>query len=500
MRRLARLGEGEELLELVDEEQQAPPSRVRLAQRLPEPGWPARERGDELRLPASEHGRERGGQGLERAVTGPQREGDLLTALVQGARGHAGQHARAAQRRLAGPGVSGHEDQGSGAEALQHGADVCLASEEERPVLGLEGLQAPVGIADAQRRGCAEALEPLQGLAEGLGRDEALQWIGREAPGDERGEVRVDIRPERGARGRLRPGRRATGDLARAQLVEDEAQGVDVASRRRRSTREQLGRHVGHRAGDEARARRRGRFRLEALGQAEVEQLHLPFPGDQGVGGFEVAVEHALAMRRREPAGQADAQGKDAAPRHRQGQFREALADDVLGDDVRAAVHLSHAEDIDDVGVLHAREGPGLGREVLTDPGVGLARGHELHRHAPIQRGVVRQEDDAHAPTADGPFEAELVKRVGRCPGQPRLPRGGIRLGGCRDCVPRVLDSGRKGDQEGPAFIAPGRVPMDAAKLLVRQPALQEVYQDLVRQAAGGGRTHGVGSVHVGDG
>ncbi len=144
-----------------------------------------RERGDELRLLAAEHRRERGGQGLERAAAGPQRDGGPLAALVQGARGHPGQHAGAAQRGLARARVPGDEDQGPVAEALEHGADVGVAPEEERPVLGLEGRQSPVGIAGHQGRGALSRSQALQGFAERLGRGEALERVGREAPRDD---------------------------------------------------------------------------------------------------------------------------------------------------------------------------------------------------------------------------------------------------------------------------------------------------------------------------
>jgi hypothetical protein len=79
-------------------------------------------------------------------------------------------------------------------------------------------------------------------------------------------------------------------------------------------------------------------------------------------------------------------------------------------------IDFADAEHADDVRVQKPSDHARLGLEVLEDPGLGVARGDELHRHAPAQRGVVRQVDDAHAAAADQPLDAELAKLLGRCP------------------------------------------------------------------------------------
>ncbi len=79
------------------------------------------------------------------------------------------------------------------------------------------------------------------------------------------------------------------------------------------------------------RPRRVERRRVHQLGQAEVEQLDLAGLGEDRVGQLDVAVEHAVAVRRRQPAAQADRQLEHLARRQRHLDLAEVLAADVLG-------------------------------------------------------------------------------------------------------------------------------------------------------------------------
>src|SRR4029079_2849375 len=57
-----------------------------------------------------------------------------------------GEHAGAAQRRLADAGVAGDQDEALHLEALEDAARLRLAAEEDAAVLGLEGEQSAVRI------------------------------------------------------------------------------------------------------------------------------------------------------------------------------------------------------------------------------------------------------------------------------------------------------------------------------------------------------------------
>ena len=79
----------------------------------------------------------------------------------------------------------------------------------------------------------------------------------------------------------------------------------------------------------------------------------------------------------------------------------QRLALDELGDDVRTAVDLAEIVDDDDVRVVQARGGS----DFLVKPSQAIAitdelRRQELERHGPIEPGVVREIDLAHAARA----------------------------------------------------------------------------------------------------
>ena len=89
---------------------------------------------------------------------------------------------------------------------------------------------------------------------------------------------------------------RVEGAPAGVDFVEDEPERVEIALNRRSLPRELLGRHVGGSTGDlplDLLARRDGK--------AKVRDLRAAAPVDHDVGGFQIAVEHALVVRRRKP-------------------------------------------------------------------------------------------------------------------------------------------------------------------------------------------------------
>ena len=104
------------------------------------------------------------------------------------------------------------------------------------------------------------------------------------------------------------------GPRARGHFVEDQAEAPDVGAVIDDLAAGLLRRHVGDRAHHDAlpRAGHRGHVRLRCgrrlhLGEAEVEHLHAIARADEDVGGFDVAVDDARAMRGVQRVGDLDA-------------------------------------------------------------------------------------------------------------------------------------------------------------------------------------------------
>src|ERR1700674_5970883 len=89
--------------------------------------------------------------------------------------------------------------------------------------------------------------------------------------------------------------------LAGEHLVEQDAQGEDVGSRRHRLTPGLLGRRVRHGAEQGAGPGPGLVGILLPPGDAEIDELRTPLGGDQDVLGLEVAVDDAVRMNGREP-------------------------------------------------------------------------------------------------------------------------------------------------------------------------------------------------------
>ena len=88
----------------------------------------------------------------------------------------------------------------------------------------------------------------------------------------------------------------------------------------------------------------------------------------------------------------------------------QALALDVLHDDVGEAVALPRVERAHDVGVVEAREHRGLGLEALDLRAVAREVGAEdLHRHLAVEAEVERAVDRAHRAAADHLEQAVAV-------------------------------------------------------------------------------------------
>ena len=158
-------------------------------------------------------------------------------------------------------------------------------------------LAAPAGGGRRERR-CDRATTDIgqdRGHLERRGRP--IARIRRERLHDDPFELRIDVRDERRRAWRLA---RVPGSSERVpsdeQFVQHEAERVDVGPlRERRARRALFGRHVGRRAGQHVHVGVGPRDR-----DAEVGDAHQPVVVDEHVGRLEIAMEHALRVRRRE--------------------------------------------------------------------------------------------------------------------------------------------------------------------------------------------------------
>ncbi len=127
-------------------------------------------------------------------------------------------------------------------------------------------------------------------------------------------------------------------------------------------------------------------------------------------------MEHAHAVGAGEAAGEADAEFEEFLPGDGAFEFAEALAADVLADDVEAALELADAVHRHDVGVLDAGGGAGFGEEAFTGFGAGVDDVQELDRHGAVEDEVVAEEDHAHAAAAEHPDDPVLIELLWQRP------------------------------------------------------------------------------------
>ena len=161
--------------------------------------------------------------------------------------------------------------------------------------------------------------------------------------------------------------------LAGEELVEDEAERVDVAARRDLAAGELLGRHVGRRAGAD-------RFTGDA-GEAEVGDADLAAAVEHDVRRLEIAMDDAALVRGGEsgadlPRDLERAIFREAADAAE--QRREILAVHVLHRQERVAVDLADVVDAADVRVRDLPRHPHFGvqlRQPRRDRGRRRAAG-----------------------------------------------------------------------------------------------------------------------------
>ena len=221
------------------------------------------------------------------------------------------------------------------------------------------------------------------------------------------GLVRIDQIQQRPALDGILPG---------DEVVEQHANGVDVALHRGRLAVEHFRRHIDGRADDVAgSAIATGRV----VTGPEVHQHDLPGLVAHHVLGLHVAMHVARGMNGGErPADILAHTGRLAVaqPAARPQDARQRLAGDELHAQPDAVAVCLDAEHLHHVGVLHLRQRPALAQQPLAQPIVLDLRVEDLDRDVPLE---LRIPGAVHAPEAAG---AEL-------PHQAIAPPAFMRLG-----------------------------------------------------------------------
>ncbi len=232
----------------------------------------------------------------------------------------------------------------------------------------------------------------------------------RGAPGGGRGRLRLLLEHRALERSRI-PRNQLERPHASDQLVEHDAQRVNVRGHRHRATADLLGARVGGSQGAQLGPRRRAiraasSIGIDELRDPEVEEPRVPVRSDQDIAGLQVAV-HDLALVRildrsehfdEEP--QAVVDREPLLPRMRE----QILALDVLEGDVGAAVSgPSAVEKARDSGVFECGEELHLVAKTALGDRRGLPPIEPLDRHLAFEAfASLHGEIDApHSPSSN---------------------------------------------------------------------------------------------------
>ncbi len=275
----------------------------------------------------------------------------------------------------------------------------------QRPILA-QPLARPV---DPARRAGADRLaveETVEILGEVAGRFVAPGGVLLQALGDDGLEVLGGRRHHLTQRFRLfldeldqDAGEVGAGErgLAREQLVEDDAEAVDVRPPVERLPLRRLWRDVARGAADHAGAGE-GDLVL-GHGEAEVDDVGVDLAplvaGEQDVARLEVAVDEPGAVGGVDGAGGVAHELDLVGERQLVAQLAQAAPLDVLHGDVRPPLGLADLVDLADVGVGDPRLGPRLAQEALGLRGIVAVE--ELERHPAVEGRIERLVDRAHA-------------------------------------------------------------------------------------------------------
>ena len=337
-----------------------------------------------------------------------------------------------------GVGAEALEGDVAGGVAVVGAVDVggrAAAEEVEDFVAAIE--EGGVGV------GRVVVLERGEAVVESEGGRDPVVGIEGEGGGDEGVEVGGDV--EVGAEGPHGPVGARDGEVSGAELVEGDAEGVEVeagiggdeagfrgdvaggaddatavgGARRRFGARDEGGREEVGDAVVGGVCRRglvggRDDGGREERGDAEVDELDAGATGGalegDDVAGLDVAVDDAGAMEGDEGVGDLEGDLEGVAPG--EGAAAEVLVEagarEVLeGDEGGAVVGLAEGEDLDEARVADVGEEAGLGEEAAL--GEGLAGLEELEGDRGAEDEVVAEVDPGHASAADPFADAEAA-------------------------------------------------------------------------------------------
>ena len=286
----------------------------------------------------------------------------------------------------------------------------------------------------------------LQVIRQGFGRAVAALRFFVEALEANRFQVAVHLRVQQRRRTRfllqnlphgLECGAAGERGLAGQQFVHHRSEPIHVRRRR-----ELAGLARGLFGGDVARGAEHGdracdrAFPLDQFGQAEIGEMRLAVAVDQYIVGLDVPVQDAALMRVVDRARQPCQQPPDATRRHgRAAGFpgQRAARNQLHAEKVPAFVFADFV-DRDDVRMVEARRGGGLGVETLDEIlRCELALRDHLEGDFAIQAQLPRAPDDAHAAARD--FFKQFIMTQ---------PRAGGDAGGLRPFLCRSHHAGEK--------------------------------------------------------
>ena len=236
------------------------------------------------------------------------------------------------------------------------------------------------------------------------------------------------------------------------ELVDHEAERIDVAADAHLAPEQLLGRHVGGRPRPHVLARQR----VGQPGQPEVGEPNLPPAVEHHVRGLQVAVQQALRVRGAQPLGDlarhverlVEREAPDAPE-----QRREVLSVHELHREEVLPLGLSDVPHAADGRVRHLARGAHLGVEPLDAVAVGLEGGRqELERDRLLELEVVGAVDLAHPAAAQQAHDPVAI-------GEDRSRHEAISGSGARGAAPS--SASREASTSARASRArPGAVPV----------------------------------------
>ena len=235
------------------------------------------------------------------------------------------------------------------------------------------------------------------------------------------------------------------------------------------------------------------------LGQAEVEDLHLPALVDEDVLGLDVAMNDTLGMGFVQRVGDLDSQFDDPGRLQRPvpDELRQRLPVDILHGDVADAAFLAHVVDVRDVGMGEGGGSPRFAREPLGKARVFRPGRKDLERHPPLQPGVVGEVDLAHPALPKTPDDAVVGQRfeghIGGVAADPTLPparRSRTAARGQLHFNPVIVSmAASRAGAPAPVVVAPTKAASRAGKTTIRAKNVPPLPSAALSMPSGSGTT-----------